>query len=478
MSDLKELERALQTLFDKKDIPGLTVCIRGPEGIVYEHGFGHADFAKTRPVDKDTIMGIASMSKSMTALSCAILQAEGKLDFSDPVTKYFPDFRIPGTPRDAVTLRHLAMHTAGVPPIAPLEWSIVMNTPGRDSAYARELIASAPNKMDKIEDIIDFIANSGAYESIGAPGEYMSYSNDAYALLSYVVDQAAGIPLEQFLQERIFGPLGMTRTVLDLDGAEAEALAAEDGNITELFDLDENGKLYSDKVWSILPPFRGCACVKSTADDMAKYYLMIAQKGMYEGKQIIPAEAVEILVGREFPETQRSFYCFGLNKRLKAGRVICEHAGGLHGVSTYGGLIKEEPGLAGYGFSALTNHGDASAQDFIWILYNYVLGLPLDTGHGWAIPIGRPFSDPEMLVGTYISREANPAYNIVTVDEKGELHAVYNEQPLDLHYCGGTLFSCRTAEDPDTQQTTMEFFVRNGKAWGVRCYTRMYQRVE
>ncbi|MBF1167254.1 MAG: hypothetical protein HXL96_03675, partial [[Eubacterium] sulci] len=59
------------------------------------------------------------------------------------------------------------MHTAGVPPIAPLEWSIVMNTPGRDSEYERELKKSAPNKMDTIEDIIDFIANSGAYEPLG-----------------------------------------------------------------------------------------------------------------------------------------------------------------------------------------------------------------------------------------------------------------------------------------------------------------------
>ena len=52
----------------------------------------------------------------------------------------------------------------------------------------------------------------------------MSYSNDAYAILSYVVDKAAGQSLESFLEERIFRPLGMTRTVLDLDGSEANSL--------------------------------------------------------------------------------------------------------------------------------------------------------------------------------------------------------------------------------------------------------------
>ena len=66
----------------------------------------------------------------------------------------------------------------------------------------------------------------------------MSYSNDAYAILSFVVDKAAGQSLESFLDERIFKPLGMTRTVLDLDGSEANKLGI-DGNITELFEKDE-----------------------------------------------------------------------------------------------------------------------------------------------------------------------------------------------------------------------------------------------
>ena len=332
MFDTKALDEYLEALFKKKEYPSVTVCVRGPEGVVFEKGYGYADMAKTKPANPDTIYGIASMSKSMTALACAILQAEGKLDYSDPVIKYFPEFRVPGTPKEAVTLRHLAMHTAGVPPIPPLEWSIVMNSIERDSEYSRKLRASSPNKMDTIEDIIDYIANSGAYEPLGAPGEYMSYSNEAYAILSYVVDKAAGMTLEEFLDKRIFKPLGMNRSVLDLDGSEAEKMSG--GNITELFEKDEDGNLYSDKNWSVLPPFRGCACVKSTASDMSKYYLMLAQGGKFEGKQIIPAEAVEILIGREFPETPRPFYCFGLNKRTKAGRVLCEHSGGLHGVGS------------------------------------------------------------------------------------------------------------------------------------------------
>ena len=298
----------------------------------------------------------------------------------------------------------------------------------------------------------------------------MSYSNDGYALLSYVVDKAAGISLEEFLDQRIFKPLGMTRTVLDLDGKEAEKLS--DGNIVDLFDLDDDGKLYSDKIWSILPPYRGCACVKSTARDITKYYQMISQKGVFEGKQIISPEAVEILVGPEFPETAYPFYCFGLNKRRKYGKIICEHAGGLHGVSTYGGLI-----MGGYSMTALCNQGDVSMEAFVRSCYNLILERPFNESHNFAVPSGKKFSMPKALIGTYISREAVPAYCIVTADEEGNLFANYYDQDLVLHYCEETLFSARTESEPDEQKTTMRFLIDNGKAWGVKCYTRIFQRI-
>ena len=97
---------------------------------------------------------------------------------------------MPGNPKDSVTIRHLCMHTAGIPPMEPLEWSIAVNTPGRDSDWARQLKKTAPNKMDTIEQIIAYIAE-GKYQTLGAPGECMSYSNEGYAVLCYLIDAAA-----------------------------------------------------------------------------------------------------------------------------------------------------------------------------------------------------------------------------------------------------------------------------------------------
>ena len=476
MYDTKSLDEYLKRLFDESGYPGISICLMGPEGIIFQKGYGFADIKKTRHVDSDTVYGIASMSKSFAALACAILQEEGKLSFSDPVTKYFPDFRIPGIPEECITLRHLAMHTTGLPPIRNMGWSISMNTPDKHDNYTRGMKASAPNSMGTIDDIIDYISNSNSYKLLGAPGEYMSYSNEGYALLSYVVDQASGMSLEEFLKVRVFNPLGMTRSVLDIDGSEAAALAY--GNISELFDLDDDGKLYSDTICSVLPPYRGCACIKSTASDMAKYYLMLAQNGVYEGRQIIPAGAVEAVIGREFPETEKPFYCFGLEKRLQNNRVICEHSGGLHGVSSHGGLIRQEFDKPGYSMGALCNQGDLFVNDFVWPCYNLILDIPLNTRHYWAKPSGDCFGSPEMLTGKYMSYEFVDAYCIVEKTDDSQLKAEYQDHTLNLHYCHDALFSARTCEEPDKEYTTMEFYIRDGKAWGVKCYNRIYQRVE
>ncbi len=221
----------------------------------------------------------------------------------------------------------------------PLEWSIAMNSVRRDGEWLRAMRQSAPNAMNTIDQVIDYIT-SYPYPTVGTPGENMNYCNEGYAILSYVVDQVAGMPLEQFCMECIFCPLGMTRTVMDDDCAAAQAMSG--GNITSLFERDDDGALLCDDNWSILPPFRGCAMVKSTARDIAVYYRCLSNGGMHEGRQVLPRSAVGALIGPSIPATEIARYGLSLYKRVKCGHVICEHSGGLHGVSTKGGLLLEE----------------------------------------------------------------------------------------------------------------------------------------
>lgn len=300
----------------KKRLPGVSACIMGPEGPVYTFCHGFRDKNLSVPVDEHTVYGIASMSKSITALCACILASEGKLDLDAPVSDYLPDFRLPGQPREAATVRHLAMHTAGIPPMEPLEWSIAMNSPDRtESEWLAQMKRTAPNRMETIGQIMDYIASCG-YDLVGAPGETMSYSNEGYAVLSYVVDVAAGMPLEDFMQQRVFDPLGMTRSVLD-NGIDVARKIAWD-NITSLFEWTDD-TLSCDDAWSILPPFRGCAMVKSTARDMATYYRALSNMGMHEGRQVIPAHAVDLLVGRYHPLSPSPPCAWGCIKGKRPG---------------------------------------------------------------------------------------------------------------------------------------------------------------
>ncbi|MDR0897686.1 MAG: beta-lactamase family protein [Oscillospiraceae bacterium] len=466
MRDVRALEAHLLSLYEKKKIPGISVAAMGPNGEAFLRGYGHRDAAGALPCDADTIHGLASMSKSQVTLALSMLEEEGRVSFDDPVYRYFPNFVIPGTPRDAVTLRHLAMHTSGLPPIEPLEWSIAMHTRQRGGDWVEKLRKTAPNAMATIEQIIDYIATCG-YPSLGAPGEYMSYSNEGYALLSYVVDQVASVTLEEFLNERVYAPLGMTRTVLDVDGSEAVARAG--GNITSLFEREGEGFTCDDE-WSVLPPYRGCGLVKSTAKDIATYYQCLSNYGLYDGRQVIPRGAVERLIGAGFPTQKASVYCYGLYKRAKAGHVICEHSGALHGTSSHGGLLLGE----GWGFAALCNCGDEDVDQFVWAMYNWAMGLPLETSHRWFAPAGRDFSDPQMVEGVYRAHEGLPA-DVTVVQENGQLIALKDEKRLPLTYCGGTLFA--NIDENGDCQLRMEAFIRDGHAWGVKCGSRIYQRV-
>lgn len=464
--DTNALDLKIREIISREGFPGVSVCIKGPEGIVFENGYGRRDAAGKLAPDGDTMFGIASMSKSITALAISILETEGKVSWDEPVYRYFPNFSVPGAARDQVTLRTLAMHTSGIPPMEPLEWSIAMNSVNRQSEWIDRMRATSPNSMSTIQQIIEYIA-ACPYKTVGAPGEYMSYSNEGYAILSYVADMAAGMPLEEFCARRIFSPLGMSRTVMDDDCVSARELSG--GNITSLFEADENGGMICDDDWSVLPPFRGCAMVKSTARDMAAYYRCLSNYGMHEGRQVIPRAAVEALIGPWLPASEIACYGLGLYKRVKCGHVICEHSGGLHGVSTKGGLLLGE----GYGFAVLCNQGDVDMDDIMWTMYNAVTGLHLDTSHRWFVPVGREFSDPGMLTGSYICHEGVPAYVRVSI-ENGKPTAVVSEKNCGLVYCGGGRFLAMDTEEPSKLRARLEFFIRDGHAWGVRCGSRIY----
>ena len=465
MIDHQALAERLSALAEAQHIAGYTACILGPEGPIFELARGVRD-DKGTPTNMDTMFGIGSLSKSMTALCVCILAVEGKLGIDDLVTHWVPRFRMTNGQETGVTLRHLLTHTSGLPPMEPLEWSSAMNTQGRQAGEdVLALQKTAPNAIDCIAQVLDYIAVC-PHRPVGAPGETFSYSNEGYAILSYVVDAAAGMPLERYMQERVFTPLGMTRTILDNGIDDARALSG--GNITSLFTWEDEQQVIDDG-WSILPPYRGCAMVKSTARDLAAYYRAIANYGLHEGKQAFPREAVELMIGAAYPAGPEPFMCMGLNKRSHAGHVIVDHGGALHGVSAKGALLPAE----GYGFAIATNESDVGLDRMMWTMENAVLGLSLDESHEWFIPTGKDYPTPERIAGRYAACEG--FWSRLTVADDGR-HAERDGEALTLVDCGNDRFCARDKDGGLSSRLT--FHIKDGKAWGVSVGTRVFMLEE
>lgn len=175
----------------KPDTPGAVVLIARGDQVVLQKAYGLADLERRVPLTVDSIFDIGSTSKQFTAASVLLLEHEGKLALGDPAQKHVPD--LPAC-CEAVTVRHLVLHTSGIPDYVGLLAKAGSHLEDRTTA-AHAL--AALKQLAKL----DF-----------APGTKWAYSNSNYFLLSQVVERAAGTPLTAFAQERLFTPLGMTHT--------------------------------------------------------------------------------------------------------------------------------------------------------------------------------------------------------------------------------------------------------------------------
>ncbi len=466
MDRWKKYNSFLLNTLETGKIPGAQICVMNEEGIVFEKNYGWRDEEHSQAVDSDTIFGIASMSKSITCFALSILESQGKICFDDPVYRYLPELRIPGTPREALLIRHLCTHTSGIPPIPTITWAGKWNTLDDpwQAEFNENVRSQSKYKMDKIEDIIDYLNAGEDFKPLGQPGEYMSYLNDGYALLSTIVDIVSGESLETFAQREIFDKLGMKHTTFDLERVRAT------GNYTKLF-YHWNGKLCCSDIWENAGIYRGTGFVKSTARDMARYYRMLSQGGILDGVELYPRECVENLMGSEFPLMNKPVYCFGLSKRRFGNDILCSHTGGLKGVSSMGGFF------AGKGFSVvvLTNMSEADRETMFYGACNLEQGNEPGAYWDWCKPSAETVENPGMYVGTYRSMEANIDSKVVLRDD-GSLECQALGMRFDLVHAGGTSFMMVPHGSGLTYGKPITFMIRDGVSWGVTYGSRIFQR--
>lgn len=184
--------------FDGKGSPGYAVGVVKNGRLVYARGFGRADLENDIPITPQTPFHLASLSKQFTAAAIALLILDGKLSMDTEVAEFFPEIR----KYDAdLRIKHLIYFTSGLPDYTTLPRS-----------------NGAPWFSFYYFNIDDAIAASLSTDRLEfAPGAQWDYSNVNYMLLAKIVERVSGEPLSQFLDRRVFTPLGMRRSLLNDD---------------------------------------------------------------------------------------------------------------------------------------------------------------------------------------------------------------------------------------------------------------------
>ncbi|MEO9522698.1 serine hydrolase domain-containing protein [Marinobacter alexandrii] len=304
---LDRLERIASHLDDNYiktgKLPGAVTLVARHGQVVWTHAQGLMDVERNKPAQNDTIFRIYSMTKPVTSIAMMQLYEQGRFLLDDPVHKYipawrnlsvykagsWPDFETQPATR-AMTVRDLLTHMSG------LTYGFLERTEV-DAAYRQlKLDGSGTLTLDKL---VDRLADLPLEYSPGTAWNY-SVSTD---VLGYLVQKLSDKPLDNYFQEHIFGPLGMTDTGFQVPKAQLDRFAAcylhQPGDTMKLQDDPQRSRYLKT------PGFlSGGGGLVSTITDYHRFAQALCQGGEYQGERIIGRKTLEFMRSNHLPGNQ------------------------------------------------------------------------------------------------------------------------------------------------------------------------------
>jgi CubicO group peptidase (beta-lactamase class C family) len=282
-------------------IPGAVVLIARKGRIGHYKAFGMADMAASRAMERDSIFRVYSMTKPVVSVALMILYEEGKFQLTDPIEAYIPAFKdvkvFTGTDdkggflvEDAKrkpTIQDAMRHTLGL-----------TNAGIRTPLERRYLeLGISFTTLESLSQEMDLLASSPlAYQ----PGERWHYGK-GHDVQAYLVERLSGMPLDKFLEERLFRPLGMDDTGYGVPAAKRDRVAQYDGVVQHPVPgspgLDMRPETYERFATR---PF-GTSGLWSTAMDFARFSQMLLDGGELDGTRILSRKTVELMTQNHLP---------------------------------------------------------------------------------------------------------------------------------------------------------------------------------
>ncbi len=288
---LARIAPALKEQIDKNVFPGAVTMVSRNGKLVHYEAHGYIDAAKSKPMPRDALFRLASMTKPIVATAAMMLVEQGKMNLHEPISKWLPE------------LKDLKVETANgdVAPTRPI-WvqDLLRHTAGfvyagaAKSARIKKLYEDG-NIEARETDITgdEMLKNLGQIPLANQPGTVWEYAitNDVLGLL---IERVAGKPLDAVLRELLLDPLGMKETTWWIEPSKvpriAEALDSDPLKATML----KSYRIYSNPLGKSY--FKGGAGLVGTASDYLKFAQMMVNGGTYEGKRYLSKKTVELML--------------------------------------------------------------------------------------------------------------------------------------------------------------------------------------
>jgi CubicO group peptidase (beta-lactamase class C family) len=342
-------------VLENRSVGIVAAVVKGKDTLLLK-AYGKADVEGDVPMTVDTIIPIGSVTKQFTAAAILQLRDAGKLSLDDDITKWLPDFETSG---NKVTLRRMLDHTSGISELSEMP-----------ELRAMRLIRNPMATRDAVYDVIKrapFQFPTGTMEM---------YSNSNFWLLGLIIEKASGMTYEDYVEKKLFEPLGMTRSMYCNNSENIPRRAYGHGI--------QKGR--SGRVPAIVHTgtfAAGALC--STAEDMIRWL-----QALHGGKVLSPTSYAEMIT----PSTLND----GTTLRYASGLIVGEDRRGLSTIGHGGG---------GFGFSAVANWYPG-AQLAVVVLTNSepdTITVVTEDLAAAVLPVPRPAGpftgDASLLTGKY-----------------------------------------------------------------------------
>ena len=307
---LAQIPLSLQAVVEAGDLSGFVTLIWRKGEIVQINTVGHRDVAAGKPMTRDTLFRIASMTKPVTSVAALMLMEDGKLRLDDPITRWAPEFsgmkvlKSPTGPLDEVydapreiTIDDLMTHRSG------LAYGFTSIGP---IAHAYEAALGSPLINPHAPD--EWMARLAQLPLSFPPGERFHYSH-ATDVLGFIIGRITGTTFQDFLQQRIFGPLGMVDTDFWCPPEKRARMA-------RLYRIDPETDKLEDVSFPDLdaqPAFcGGGGGLISTADDYLKFARLMLNKGELDGVRLIREDTHALMTANRLTPAQREVPFMGI----------------------------------------------------------------------------------------------------------------------------------------------------------------------